>query len=436
MIIIFLYYFCLILFNKNIKSVPNTESKSLFVYGNNNDLSNVLDLTFELPKNKIYCFNHHSVIETFFKNAVIVKSFRPFEISHNHDKQNNAKGMIKDKRKLEDFNDIDNVKTAFRNWLSSCYAKPKVLHAHGDFEDDYGNYKVFSASWEALNRFQTDRNIKPLSQALEKYKGKGVFLTLTIDHKIVTNLKDAWQNIAKRWHTFIVRLKKELKVKDLHYIWVLEAQGNGYPHIHALFLGLDYLFWAGNKQAWINDNPHSKNLKHFWAWGSVFVNSTKSNTGVKNPVSYMMKYIRKTFTPYSKDDKKELTQALLWAFNKRSWNTSRGLLSYLGYSPKVPLIDFELVEMVSFERLNGQSSGLVWLENTNHNDTSHSVEFYTTSNEDLDYLAEKVSLMRASIYEERALNYLISMKNKGLDVAYVLPLKNDCYHFRRHKRGV
>ena len=303
-------------------------NRSLFVYNSDftNSLTDAIELNFLLPASKVYCFNHHSVIETFFKNSVVVNSFKPNEISHNRDIQALAKGMIKDKHRLEDFNDIENVKTAFRNWLSSCYAKPKVLHAHGDYEDKFGNSKELSASWEALNRFQTDRNIKPLSQALENYKGKGVFLTLTINHKIVPSLKEAWQNIAKRWHTFIVRLKKELKVTDLNYIWVLEAQDNGYPHIHALFLGIDYLFWAGNKQEWINDNPHSKNLKHFWAWGSVFVNSTKSNKGVENPIKYMMKYIRKTFTPYSDYDKKELTQSLLWAFNKRSWNTSRGIV--------------------------------------------------------------------------------------------------------------
>ena len=413
-------------------------NRSLFVYNSDftNSLTDTIELNFLLPASKVYCFNHHSVIETFFKNSVVVNSFKPNEISHNRDIQALAKGMIKDKHRLEDFNDIENVKTAFRNWLSSCYAKPKVLHAHGDYEDKFGNSQELSASWEALNRFQSDRNIKPLSLALENYKGKGVFLTLTINHKIVPSLKEAWQNIAKRWHTFIVRLKKELKVTDLNYIWVLEAQDNGYPHIHALFLGIDYLFWAGNKQEWINDNPHSKNLKHFWAWGSVFVNSTKSNKGVENPINYMMKYIRKTFTPYSDYDKKELTQSLLWAFNKRSWNTSRGIFDFLNYKIKVPVIDFQLEEMVSFERLRGQSSPLVWIEQNTNEEASTPCVSYNTSDDDLNYLSEKVSMFRASKYEEKALNYLISMKNRGLNVSYVLPLKNDYYHFRRHKRGV
>ena len=222
----------------------------------------------------------------------------------------------------------------------------------------------------------------------------------------------------------MTRLSKELNVprKDIQYIWVLEAQGNGYPHIHALFLGIDWLFWAGNKQEWINDNPHSKNLKHFWGWGSVFVNATKEGIGIKNPVSYLMKYIRKTFNPYSNDNKRELTQSLLWAFNKRSWNTSRGLMSYLNYTPKIQVIDFELEEMVSFERLNGQSSGVVWIENNNDKDNPafQSGDVYTTSNEDLDYLAERVELNRASHEEQKALTYLLSCKSKGLERSYII----------------
>ena len=417
-------------------------NRSLFVYNSDftNSLTDTIELNFLLPASKVRCFNHSSIIQNFFDNAVINHSFKPNEISHNRDVQAMAKGMIKDKHTLFDYADLDNVLQAFRSWKQKCYLHPFVLHSHGQFD----NGEEISATWQGLNRFQTDRNIKPLSKALENYHGKGVFLTLTVDHKIVTSLKDAWQNISKQWNIFMTRLSKELNIprKDIHYLWVLEAQGNGYPHIHALFLGIDYLFWAGNKQEWINDNPHSKNLKHFWNWGSVFVNSTKSSAGVKNPVSYMMKYIRKTFTPYSDDDKKELTQSLLWAFNKRSWNTSRGLLSYLGYSPKVPVVDLYLEEMVSFSRLKGQSSGVVWVDSIDpelYPEAVKPLDVLTTSDEDLNYLAEKVSLFRATSQEQRALKYLLDCRAKNKVSRWVVTLpspKNDLYRFWRHKRGV
>lgn len=376
-------------------------------------------LTFNLNP-KPNCFNHYSTIGTFFEDAILIDSKTPFQISHNRELEEEARGLIKNKRTIEDYDDLGNVVKQFRTWLSNAYNKPKILHAHGF--DEFDN--EISATWEAMNRFQSNRNIKPLSEALNNYKGPGVFLTLTVDHKKVPSLKDAWKNIAEQWHLFIKKLRKELKQKKLNYIWVLEAQGNGYPHIHALFLGIDYLYYAGNKQEWINDNPHSKNLKHFWNWGSVFVNSTKSNQSVKNPINYMMKYIRKTFEPYSNDNKKELTQALLWAFNKRSWNTSRGIFQFLDYEERIPSIELELVEMDTFERLKGQSTPYVRIVNVKPNKTDCEAykpcDYFSTSDEDLNYLAETVSLNKATVEEIKALDYLTHCRERGLDVRYVI----------------
>ena len=374
-----------------------------------------------------YCLTHSNLIRNYFNDAVLIDSKSSGQINHNRDIPNNAKNLlIKNKNPLEYYDNINNINDVindFRMWLANSYNHPKILHAHG--YDDYDN--EISATWEALNRFQSNRNIKPLSDALNNYKGSGVFLTLTVDHKKVKSLNDAWLNIAKQWNKFITRLRIELKQKKLNYIWVLEAQGNGYPHIHALFLGIDYLFYAGNKQEWINDNPHSKNLKHFWNWGSVFINSTKSKQSVKNPINYMMKYIRKTFDPYSKDNKKELTQALLWAFNKRSWNTSRGIFDFLNYHTKISSIDLELVEMDTFEKLKGQSTPYVRIinvPNPDYKNTAYEVwNRYTTSKEDQSYLMDK--LLKGNItYEEISiLDDIIINILKGIDKSYKISRK-------------
>ncbi|MEM0143181.1 MAG: hypothetical protein QXL94_04420, partial [Candidatus Parvarchaeum sp.] len=225
---------------------------------------------------------------------------------------------------------------------------------------------------------------------------------------------------AKQWNLFITRLAKELGIprSEFHYIWVLEAQGNGYPHIHALFLGIDWLFWAGNKKQWIEDNPHSKNLKHFWQWGSVFVNASRSGN-IKDPIAYMMKYIRKTFNPHNDDDKKILTQSLLWLFRKRSWNTSRGILAYLNYKPAPREFKIELVELDRFEALTGQTSPLVWIEDLKTNSVEATV--FTTDDEDLNYLSERVAYFEASVDERRALTALMRYKERGLDFIYVMP---------------
>jgi Protein of unknown function (DUF3296). len=414
-----------------------------FIYSKN-EISNNLTLTFKPNLDNVLCFNHYSIIQNFLKtsfsnNYVVVKSEPSQNINRNHDLQNRIKNIIIDKpKKLEDFDNLEHVKTAFIDYMAYTFKHPKIMHTHGYFDDG----TEINSTWQALNRFQSNQNIKPLSEALANYNGPGVFLTLTIDPKKVNGLKDAWQTIAKRWNAFITRLSIELKKprKELHYIWVLEAQQNGYPHIHALFLGIDYLFWAGNKTEWLNDNPHSKNIKHFWKIGGVFINSTKNHNNIERPIYYMMKYIRKTFEPFNPNDKKLLTQALLWVFNKRSWNTSRGIFQFLNYEPKIPAVDMELEEMLTIERLKGQYTPLVWIENKidKNNPAYQSGETFTTSNEDLDYLAEKVSLFHASKSEQRALAYLLKYKNLGIEKSYTiynLKFDNYLHRFKKHKLG-
>ena len=418
---------------------------------------------------------------------------------------------------MEDFDDLNNILKVFRSWRDDHKKNPKLLHAHA--MDQQG--RTIQKTWPMETRFDSNRNILKLSQELKEYKDKGVFLTLTYNH--TQSLKQTWESTAHDWHIFLTRLAKELQVRmsDLHYIYVLEAQGNGYPHIHALFLGIDYLFYAGNKKEWETDNPHSKNLKHFWGHGSVFVNATKHGQTVKNPVNYIMKYIRKTFGNSDKtDDKRELTQAMLWAFNKRSFNRSRHIfdflknqykeppnlhpkskleLCYLDYyrvkmgtfkfstsvarfvnalvkyrtklasiayplekpfpltNPKTaieprgqftPLLKppqlravfdihsfpfllrvepvpepefkpkFRLHGMGKFEKYRGQKTPLLWLEHKEAPETIGELEVYTI--DDIDDLAERSGMMRATKEEQKALEFLIKAYNHGRhDLVYV-----------------
>ena len=291
------------------------------------------------------CFNHYSVIQNFltYDGYALERTVRAEYINHARDRLYRLKPFFLHRGNLEDYYLKDHIIGQFRAWLDRSYAHPVVFHAHKNDKEK---------TWIARNRFQSDRNTNDLSQALENYKGRGVFLTLTVDPKKIS-LFDAWKSIAKHWNKFVVRLKIESGQSKLNYIWVLEAQANGYPHIHALFLGIDYLYRAGSKAEWENDNAHSKNLKHFWGLGSIFINKTAKGKGVNNPVNYLMKYIRKTFDIRSDDDKKEWTQSLLWTFNKRSFNLSRGFYKFLGYQ-KPKSSGYKLHSMNVFVKLSGQ----------------------------------------------------------------------------------
>jgi len=318
------------------------------------------------------CLDHDSVIQNFFNGTAIFRySLASYEINRNR-KHDHIRELLNIKPKtIEDYDLKNRVIEYFENWKGIRARYPVVIHSHGI--DIHGN--EIPITFHAQNRFFSNRNIAPLSKALSEYTGPAVMLTLTLDPNLLT-IKEAWQEITEYWNTFLTRLAIEMgiKRKDLHWIMVIEAQANGYPHIHAVFLGIDYLYWAGNKQEYENDNPHSKNLKHLWGHGSVFINKTESNENVKNPINYIMKYIRKTFsiTPLhsqSEAYKRELTQAMLWAFNKRSFHTSRGLIKWLKENSKKekteiewewdpPVFNIEFVSLNVYEQLQGQKTPL------------------------------------------------------------------------------
>lgn len=323
------------------------------------------------------CLDHDSVIQNFFNGTAIFRySLASYEINRNR-KHDHIRELLNIKPKtIEDYDLINRVIEYFENWKGIRARYPVVIHSHGI--DIHGN--EIPITFQAQNRFFSNRNIAPLSKALSEYTGPAIMLTLTIDPNQIP-LAQAWLEITDYWNIFLTRLviemkKKGIKIKrsELHWIMVIEAQANGYPHIHAVFLGREWLWDAGNKQEYENDNPHSKNLKHLWGHGSVFINKTESNENVKNPINYIMKYIRKTFsiTPlHSKSEayKRELTQAMLWAFNKRSFHTSRGLIEWLKENSKKekteiewewdpPVFNIEFVSLNVYEQLQGQKTPL------------------------------------------------------------------------------
>ena len=229
----------------------------------------------------------------------------------------------------------------FTDYMESCTANKRFLAASG--QNDKGEYHVF---WEALNRYQSNRNIKPISELLEilsLYNVPSIMLTLTYDPGNRSQ-RESWELVSKDFNRFLTRLKIEIakergiSVKDLQlpYIRVLEAQHDingknyGYSHIHVLFFGMDYLYWNGNHEEYEfikSGHPIRKSIESFWKLGYTSVNKTASGQNILNPVNYLMKYIRKTWSSWN--DEALLTKAMLWAFNKRTFDVSRKFGEYV-----------------------------------------------------------------------------------------------------------
>jgi len=155
-------------------------------------------------------------------------------------------------------------------------------------------------------------------------KAQSVLLTLTIDPKLYNYDKyQMWIAIKKEYNRFITNLKyhfKKIGRPFPRYLSTIEAQkgrpennyvARGNPHLHIVFFGVARLMdWTKIRDIWKN--------------GHIWINRSSARKKIRNPVSYIMKYICKTYTDTNKENK--LTQSLCWLFNKRSFQCSRNLI--------------------------------------------------------------------------------------------------------------
>ena len=191
------------------------------------------------------------------------------------------------------------------------------------------------------NRFQSNRNYQELRDALFDLAPttKAVFLTLTYDRKIVPSLTDALLMLNADWNRFLSRLRAELGPLP-PYLMTLEFQRDGYPHIHALFFGIEYLFENGTHLMYADATQKRssvKSIESFWKKGYSYINRTKRGATVHSPVAYMMKYISKEWGWGRGSEESTLNHAMLWITGKRCFNTSRSLMNFLKANSERPV---------------------------------------------------------------------------------------------------
>ena len=141
-----------------------------------------------------------------------------------------------------------------------------------------------------------------------------VMLTLTLDPSLFVNKIEMWQSIRQEQDRFLKAVRQVLNRNGLklpQYLTTIEAQKNGNPHIHIVFFGAKRLLdW--------------RIIAKLWGLGYVFINRTNRSKKVRHPISYVAKYITKTYT--TSTDKNLLTQSLVHLFGVRSYTCSRGLI--------------------------------------------------------------------------------------------------------------
>lgn len=142
-----------------------------------------------------------------------------------------------------------------------------------------------------------------------------VTLCLTLDPKKFNNdIFLMWTTIKKEMNRFLTALKYYFRKRNVQfpkYIVSIEAQKNGNPHLHFVFLGCKRILdW--------------RKIRDLWHLGGIRINRTYEGNKIRHPINYITKYITKTFT--TTDNENVLTQSLTWLFNIRSFSTNRGLI--------------------------------------------------------------------------------------------------------------
>ncbi len=160
------------------------------------------------------------------------------------------------------------------------------------------------------------------------YLANVFFMTLTTDPKLFfNNKKKAWWSESKQMNIFLTRLRKDFG--EIEYLSVVESTKQGYPHNHLLviFKKPQKVFFHQESNKWRMEKKNK--VAKYW---NSFIDIFACQTG-KEIIDYLFKdifkgTIRKGVNRTPQDN---LTQALQWIFNKKSYSTSsfseKGFLS-------------------------------------------------------------------------------------------------------------
>ncbi len=163
----------------------------------------------------------------------------------------------------------------------------------------------FSKDYDKMIRKKFQNQIEPILRTYKVFH----FLTMTVDPKQHMSIGEAYRFLRKLENKLMTRLRK--RFPDIFYIPVVEFQKNGYPHLHILIAGID---WIPNE--WIRlteelKDPHVNIIKQEYLHGFNY----------KHAMNYILKYITKNIN--GNDFSSFVQKVLQWSLFARSYSTSR-----------------------------------------------------------------------------------------------------------------
>lgn len=208
-----------------------------------------------------------------------------------------------DKRTTSESTD---VVEQFRRHISKLEHTPSVyLHLQNKCDESEALYRADAIAASRYFPEGRKRMQKRLYKRLDGTARHGILMTCTVDPKRYGKV-EAWKAMWKQFKKLMdtlnqYRMRNMGAGRRLIRIAVVEQQASGYPHIHVLFPGLNFLIDDLSK------------LDEWWGMGMVSTERTKRAQSARG---YVLKYIGK-MSGWSEE-----CMAILWFHKIRLYNLS------------------------------------------------------------------------------------------------------------------
>jgi hypothetical protein len=201
--------------------------------------------------------------------------------------------------------------------------------------------KGMSHRWTRLYRNKLLSKLYLVDEYVKENPTPITLMTLTTFHDLKyrpgddsprLSIPDAFQVLKKSWKKLSMIIRYQMPGTE--YIWIVEPQKSGYPHLHVvLFSDVSIGMQDRIKDRW------AKYQAGDYEHGAQF-EIRQPEESIQSLRNYLMKYIAKGFvsTESRFGDHKwtpaELVfNALVWDGNFRTFQPSRGLCRYMGWTP-------------------------------------------------------------------------------------------------------
>lgn len=204
------------------------------------------------------------------------------------------------------YGNIDRLRSDARIYRDETSSKVILLKGESNLDNKKGLVLDYITRFDdsyAKRQIQALDDVRKAWSANMNFKnGHPIFFTITCDPKKYFSEKQMHKDISKRWNRLTTHIRMYLKRQGRSkwgYVRVFEVQkNNSVLHIHAIFIGLNWLPIKWVKQA----------------FGDVQRNIQLIHKGIGGAFAYLKKYITKTFEGLND------TKIILWALRARAYS--------------------------------------------------------------------------------------------------------------------